>query len=351
MLKNILNLLKTEMHWKILGKAFLSLLPAILGYLWTGNSMFWNIGLVTISLGVGAERLKLGMPAISLHFLLIFVGFTILFFAYLSPYIFVLTCAAMAFGTIYFTRHGAQIRTLANYTFIPTVYLTCELHEHLAPALSLSAYEQFIALLPIAWIMVMVIYGIPRVWAKPSVGVLTQQSKLRKGMSRILHGVELGEPEILWMAPAIAIFLGVLIAAGLVIFFHISRGEWVIWSVASVITLEFASTRRKFTDRMLGALIGVPLGIVAAQFVPQLEWIYSIAVLGIMLTLVAFKRYRLAFGSRCFLVAFAAVMVSSTTTVAIERVANVFLGGLIGVIAVYITGFIFSKIFLKYKKR
>ncbi len=331
MSKEMLKILNKEVYWKVLAKALLALLPIAVSYLWTRNAMFWNIGLVTISLGIGAERLKLGVVAISLHFLLIAICFTILFFAFLSPYIFVLTCAGMAFATIYFTRHGAQIRTLGNYTFIPAVYLTCELHEQIAPAATIATYKQFIVLMPLAWVITVMIYGSLRMLKRrPS-----DPSK------------KWGEPETLWLAPAIAIFLGVTVAASFVIFLHLSRGEWVIWSVASVITLEFASTRKKFNDRMFGAFIGVPLGILAAQFVPKVELIYSIAALGIMLTLVAFKRYRLAFGCRCFLVVFAAYIASATPTIAIERIANVFLGGTIGLIAVYVTGLILTKVSLK----
>ncbi len=322
MIKNFLSIIRKEVYWSVLARATLALLPIIVGYVATHNFIFWNLGLITISLGVGAERLKLGARAIIVHFLIILICFTVLFFAFLKPYIFVITCALMAFATIFFTRFGSQIRSLANYTFIPTVYLTCELHEKIVPHLSLYTYKNFILLTPIALFAVLAVYG-------------------KKWRHKLLHGVEFGEPAIVWMPPAVAIFLGVLTASSLVIFLHISRGEWVIWSVASVITLGFSSARKKFNDRMIGALVGVPLGLFAAHFAPKSEITYVIAALGIMLTLVSFKRYRLAFGCRCFLVAFAAFIASSTTIIAVERIANVFLGGLIGLLAVYLTELIF----------
>ncbi len=329
MLNRSLKLLNKEIYFGVLGKSLLSLLPVVLAYIWTGNEIFWNIGLITISLGVCAERLKLGLVAISLHFLLILACFTALFFAFILPWLFVITCAMMAFATIYFTKYGSKIRTLANYTFIPAVYVTCELHEKIVTGLTIITYEKFIILTPLALLAVIILWG----------------KKPKKWLGKIFHGVELGEPEVLWAPPAIAIYLGVMLAASLVIFLHIPRGEWIIWSVASVITLEFSTSREKFNDRMLGAIVGVPLGLLAALFAPKIEIMYVFAALGIMLTLVAFKRYRLAFGCRCFFVAFAAFIVSSTPIIAVERIANVLAGGLIGLIAVYLAEIFFNKMF------
>lgn len=337
----ILKVLKNEVYWGVLAKALISLLPAAIGYIMTGNVMFWNMGLVTISLGIGAERLNLGILAITFHFLLIFCCFTILFFAFVQPYLFVILCAMMAVGTIYFTRHGSQLRTLANFTFIPAVYLTCELHEKLALALTNSVYLKFISLMPIAWLSVIIIYGLPQLFNRSKNPALKLTAR-RKLLHKIFWGAELGNPEAIWVPPAIAIFFGVAIAASMVIFLHISRGEWVIWSVASVITIEFSSSKKKFNQRISGVLIGAPLGFFAAQFAPKIELMYVLAAVGIMLTLVAFKSYRMGFASRCFLVAFAAYIASSTPAIAVERIGNVLLGGLIGIIAIYVVEWMFN---------
>jgi fusaric acid resistance family protein len=334
------QLLQNEINWSALLWAIFSLVPVALGYWFTQDVMFWNVGLVTISLGIGAERLNLGILAITLHFLLILICFTLLFFAFLKPYLFILVCAALGYATIYFTRYGGRIRTLGNYTFIPTVYLTCELHETITPALTLSTYLTFISLMPIALLSVVLVYVIQLPIKRRQLVKWVRTDKLLK---RVFHGAALGEPERVWAPAAAAIFLGVMIAAALVIFLHISRGEWVIWSVASVVTLEFASSKQKFNERLIGALIGVPLGFLAAQYAPKTEFMYATAAIGIMLTLVAFKRYRLAFGSRCFLVAFAAFIASATPTIAVERIANVLLGGVIGVASVYLMEMIFNK--------
>jgi hypothetical protein len=60
-------------------------------------------------------------------------------------------------------------------------------------------------------------------------------------------------------------------------------------------------------------------------------------VLGATLTLIAFTRYVVGFGSRCFLIALAAAFAGGASGIAEERVANVLIGGAFGLIAVALT--------------
>ena len=333
------NRLKGIIDWQKLGQALLILLPILIGFFLSGNILLFNVGLVTISLFIAADRLNLNIYAITLHFLLIFVFFSLLFFSFSIPSVFVILCAMMAFGTIYCTQHGASLRTLANYTFIPTVYLACELHETATTTLASNIYLQFIFLMPIALLSIWILYLIPKFVSHPKRYL---QSVKKTYLQFILKGADIGEQETAWIQPALAIFFGVMLAASLVMVFNISRGEWVIWSVASVITIELSSSMKKFYQRLSGALIGVPLGFIVALFVPKSEITYSLAALAIMLTLVAFKRYQVAFASRCFFVALAAYIASSTPTIAVERISNVILGGMIGVISIYLTRALFN---------
>ena len=50
-------------------------------------------------------------------------------------------------------------------------------------------------------------------------------------------------------------------------------------------------------------------------------------------TLIAFSRYTLAFGARCFFIALAASFAGGASGIAEERVINVITGGLFGLIA------------------
>jgi hypothetical protein len=84
----------------------------------------------------------------------------------------------------------------------------------------------------------------------------------------------------------------------------------------------------------IGALIGVPFGILFGQFIPHDMFAYDLTVLLSILTLVAFRRYVLGFALRCALIAMAFVVAGSTIGVAAERVMNVLMGGLAGYVFV-----------------
>lgn len=60
----------------------------------------------------------------------------------------------------------------------------------------------------------------------------------------------------------------------------------------------------------------------------------GIAVLGATLTLIAFSRYAVGFGTRCFFIALAASFAGGASGIAEERVANVIVGGVFGLVAV-----------------
>jgi hypothetical protein len=67
---------------------------------------------------------------------------------------------------------------------------------------------------------------------------------------------------------------------------------------------------------------------------------YSFAVLGATLTLVAFNRYVIGFSARCFFIALAAAFTGGASGIAEERVINVVIGGVLGIIAVLLSEFV-----------
>jgi hypothetical protein len=77
--------------------------------------------------------------------------------------------------------------------------------------------------------------------------------------------------------------------------------------------------------------------------VPESRIGYSFAVLGATLTLIAFSRYVVGFGTRCFFIALAAGFTGGVSGIAEERVANVIIGGLFGVIAVALTELVWRR--------
>jgi len=140
-----------------------------------------------------------------------------------------------------------------------------------------------------------------------------------------------------WFLPAAATAIAVLAAAALVEVLHLAEGQWVIWSAASVIVGDLAASAGKLKLRAIGALVGVPLGLLVGLALPASRIGYSLAVLGATLTLIAFSRYGLGFGSRCFFVALAASFAGGASGIAEERVANVITGGVFGLSAVALT--------------
>src|SRR5262249_4905879 len=152
---------------------------------------------------------------------------------------------------------------------------------------------------------------------------------LHQVVQNALHTKNSGEVKLNWLKEAIAIFLGVSISSFLVVFLGIRHGEWAIWSTAAVITVDLVSAKRKAQDRFYGLVFGIPLGFFVAQFLPKNTLVYALSVLGVMLTLIAFKNYRIAFGARCFFITLASFIATSTTQIALERIENVIMGGII----------------------
>jgi uncharacterized membrane protein YccC len=93
-----------------------------------------------------------------------------------------------------------------------------------------------------------------------------------------------------------------------------------------------------------GAFIGVPLGFLVGIALPESRAGYSFAVLGATLTLIAFSRYAVGFGARCFFIALAASFAGGANGIAEERVANVIIGGVFGLIAVGLMAFVWRQV-------
>lgn len=330
--------IKQEILWKNLGFALLSLLPILFFAFWFHEPLIIRLGLIDISLFIAATRLQSDYKLIILHYFLILIGFSFLYFSINTIGVFVVLCALMAFASILITRHGANLRTLGNYTFIPAVYLACEIRHGLPEGTWVHTYLKFIAWSTLALVIILLLQYFFHIFKTGKSKIVEIQSYWRK----MLAEIDKGEPFKEWLQPGIAIFIGVFVAALLVTLLHMDNAEWLIWSTASVITTDLYLSRTKLLHRFSGALIGVAIGLCVGVFLPQSELIYSLAILGIMLTLISFKTYFIAFSTRCFFVALAASAISKSPHVAFTRVENVFIGGVIGLTSVYLTHYFFK---------
>lgn len=294
-------------------------------YLYLDNAMMLHAGLVTMSLYIASRRIKAGMLGVLIHFVLILLFFSIIYAAFGHPLFFILSVAFLGGLSIYTMKYGAHIRSLGTYTFIPAVYLACELHSETYGDVW-NVYEVFMSFAPLALFIVLFFHAFWNISLSQATRI---QSKKRAYaiLRRLSVGrFYLGERVEVFEAVA-AIVLSEMVLAALVTFFHIDHGEWFLWSAVSVITISTGESGKKLLNRAKGAFYGVVTGLLIGPFVPTTQWFYAVCALLIMLTLVSFKSYIMGFALRCFLITLAAFSVSEGVDIAAERLLLVVGGG------------------------
>ncbi len=314
-LRAVAGYLESEINDRILLRAILVLSPLVLLAACSDDPIWLRAAIVTISTFIGLERSGLAPLGVLLHGIAIIAGFAALLLALQFPAIFVCGCALLAGGAIALTARGAKLRSLGNFTFIPSVYLACEIGEN-TPARDLPA--SCLHFLPFA--------------AAAVFPTLLLSWRATGGIQRhfqVMRQTDCGTPQP-WKEAVLAVTLAVALAATLVEWQHLGNGQWVIWSAASVVTGNAGTARGKLGNRAIGALIGVPVGIGLGQLMPHGGFAFDLAVLASFLTIVAFNRYIIGFCMRCVLIAAAFMIAGQSASVAAERVSNVILGGVIG---------------------
>lgn len=290
--------------------------PLVIAYSFLREPAVLNLGLIAISLLIPALKLGLAPRTVVLHYLAILVTFGALFLAAPIKPLFVSLTALAAFLAVAVTRYGDALRTLGNWVFIPAVYLACEVREGAGASEALRHAGIIVAASPIALVLVCCVQMV--------------DGRHRDDAVPPHYGSASAE----WLLPAAATALAVFAAAALVEVLNLAQGQWVIWSAASVVVGDLTAVTGKLKLRAIGALIGAPLGLLLGVELPQSRVGYSFAVLGATLTLIAFSRYAVGFGARCFFIALAASFAGGASGIAEERVANVVIGGVFGLVAV-----------------
>lgn len=317
-----------------LGHSLIALCPNVLVAFLFGDLDALKAGLLTIALYIVAIRVAPSLPL-----LLVYAGMTsILAVAYYlalpSPPLFVLIAAATAFAGAYISRWGEHLKSLGNYGFLVPLYIACEAwdgSDHsgaLAPVLDQLQYWP-LAFLGVGSVLLIHPGGVSG-WKKTDwrpAGIFSFQDRAPAD-HRAAH-----MDAICFAALRLC---AVALAATYVELFDAPLGNWVIWSAASVIYVDRAAAQSKARDRILGAAIGVALGVALGPLLPQGEITYTIAVLLLMLSLVVLPVYPLAFGTRSFCVTIAAITLTHSFKMGMERVENVVIGALIGLAAHYL---------------
>lgn len=320
--------LAEQIEVALIMRATFVLLPVIGWSFYTGNAAWLQASIVTMSAFMVEERVKLAPVGVVIHGLLIMACFALLFLTLSVPWLFVLLTAVLAAGTVWIAGHGRNLRTLGNFTFIPALYLACELAESTAGQ---PARETLLMILPYQFTVLLPAFMMA-VW-RHARDPVRRQPRWYLHHLRLHRSADFG-PQMPYGEAMVAIAVGVGLASLLVVTRHIDHGQWVIWSAASVVTGEVSTARTKLRDRSLGAVIGVPLGLLGGALLPHNAFSYGLASLATMLTLVAFRRYIWGFGTRCACIATTLTIAGQAPSIAAERVVNVMLGGFISVICV-----------------
>lgn len=309
-----------------LGRTLAVCAPTIALYGATGDARWLLASIATVSIAIAVERVGIAPLGALAQGAAIVAGFLSLSCALSAWPAFVAGCATLAAAAVALSRCGARLRSLGNFVFIPSLYLTCE-----AAAAHHSA-TRLVPYLGAAMLPAIALSGVQAWRNAPAAHRLHALARWRGAR-------ELGRPAASSDAAQaiVAVALAVAAAALLVEWHHIDNGQWAIWSAASVVTSDAATARVKLRDRGLGALAGVPLGLAAGHALPHGALVYTLATLASVLTLVAFRHYATGFGARCACIACASWVAQQSTAIAAERVVNVLAGGLIGIACVLAT--------------
>lgn len=309
-----------------LGRTLAVCAPTIALYGATGDARWLLASIATVSIAIAVERVGIAPLGALAQGAAIVAGFLSLSCALSAWPAFVAGCATLAAAAVALSRCGARLRSLGNFVFIPSLYLTCE-----AAAAHHSA-TRLVPYLSAAMLPAIALSGVQAWRNAPAAHRLHALARWRGAR-------ELGRPAASSDAAQaiVAVALAVAAAALLVEWRHIDNGQWAIWSAASVVTGDAATARVKLRDRGLGALAGVPLGLAAGHALPHGALVYTLATLASVLTLVAFRHYATGFGARCACIACASWVAQQSTAIAAERVVNVLAGGLIGIACVLAT--------------
>lgn len=308
--------LTQELHLGAIIRALAVIGPLVIAYVLSGEPALVNLCLLTVSLLIPALKLRLSPAAVIVQYLVIVATFAVLFLASPIPPLFVILTALAGFMAAAVTRFGTLMRTLGNWVFIPAVYLALDIREGALGEAALWQAGVLLGLSPVGLALVCAVQALD-------------------GRRRTLDRSEIfGPPSGDWLVPAAATAAAVFAAAVLVEMFDIREGQWLIWSAASVVVGDLSASTGKLKLRAMGALVGAPLGLLIGWALPVSEVGYSFCVLGAMLTLIAFSRYVIGFGARCFFIALAAAFAGTGSGIAAERVENVLIGGAFGLVAV-----------------
>ena len=133
-------------------------------------------------------------------------------------------------------------------------------------------------------------------------------------------------------------------AGAAVVIFHLSHGNWAIWSAYTVIQARRQTSLQRSARRALGAVIGCATGFVVIEIFRDIPMILTALTLAAVFFMVAFENYVLAVSVRSCLAPLAAIALHYDPITTVEAR---FLGIAVGVIL----GTLFTLLFTRRETR
>jgi hypothetical protein len=126
---SLLRRVETVFDRRGLGRAMFALVPLLLIALISGRSEWLTAAIVPVAMLIALDQSQLAPLSVFAHALAISAGFVILMESLAHPLLFVVATVLLGMGSVLVTAGGSALRSLGNFTFIPSLYLACESGE------------------------------------------------------------------------------------------------------------------------------------------------------------------------------------------------------------------------------
>ncbi|CAB3809980.1 hypothetical protein LMG28614_07178 [Paraburkholderia ultramafica] len=311
---------------RMLSRGAILLAPILIAGLVTGNPIWFRAEIVTVSVFIAAERSRLAPVGVLLHTLAIGFGVPAMTLSLGRSETFVMATVLLAIVCVAITAAGPGMRWTGTFTFIPVLYIACATAD--------NADGHRLGQLGLEVLPYLLCSAIPVILASSASRLSTQLVGRAEGRGWLTLRQVTEAPAPGCIEGIIAAAFAVGVAASLVEWQGIHYAQWLVWSAASVVTGDVATARAKWKDRMVGAIVGVPGGMLVGIFMPHAPVFFEVLTAATVLTLVAFNRYVVAFGTRCALHAVAIIVAGHTVSLADYRAIDVVTGSVIGIVFV-----------------
>jgi hypothetical protein len=313
---------------RMLFRGAMLLAPIFIAGLLTEDPSWFRVEIVTISVFIVAERSRLTPLGVLLHTFAIAFGFLVMTVSLGKPEAFVTVCVLLAIACVATTAAGAEMRWTGSFTFIPVLYMACMTAD--------GANGQRLGQLGLHVLPFVLYAAIPVILTSGTTCLFSRLAgkSSDRGWFALRLLTEAPAPE--WREGVVAAALAVGVAAALAEWHSFHYTQWLVWSAASVVTGNVATARAKWRDRMLGAIVGVPVGVLFGILLPHAPVLFDALTAVTALTLVAFNRYVVGFGARCALHPIAIIVAGHAVSMGNYRAIDVVVGSVIGI--VFVTG-------------